>query len=52
MLCKLSTLETICMKHQNLCSEKNKKNILIALSAENFTQSAEHLKQFCYVPSE
>ena len=36
--CKLSLLETICMKYQNLFSVENKKNIS---SAENFTQGAK-----------
>ena len=38
--CKLSPLETICMKGQILFSEKDKKNIEKMPSAENFTQSA------------
>ena len=34
ILCKLSPLETICMKCQNLFSEKKKKNIMLLSSAE------------------
>ena len=32
--CKLSPVETVCMKCQILFSEKNKKNIISLLSAE------------------
>ena len=37
--CKLSLMETICMKCQILFSGKNMKKYFSMLSAENFTQS-------------
>ena len=43
----LFPLETICMKYQILLSGKNKKN-LINLSAENFTQHAEPLRELIH----
>ena len=39
--CKLSPLETICMKCQILFPMKNKKKYFKMLSAEKFTQSAK-----------
>ena len=38
--CKMSQMETVCMKFQNLFSGENKKNTSMSF-AENFTQSAE-----------
>ena len=38
---KLSSLETVCMKCQNLFSGKNKKKCFSMLSVENFIQSAK-----------
>ena len=44
--CKLSPLETICMKCQNPISGKNKKKYFNMLSAGNFTHSAKCYDRF------
>ena len=46
ILCKLSALETICIKCQNLFSGKNIKYFFL-WSAEKFTQSALREEPFC-----
>ena len=41
--CKLSAMETICIKCHNLFSGKNKKKYLKMSTAENFMQSAKRI---------